>query len=156
MLKIKKFFLVATFIALGGCASAPVVEIKPFDKSASFEGDFDESWSKLVAFLSTNDVSIGTIEKDSGLVTLSGDNLSVALIQEYCDASAPFLWTLTGGKAKGSILMTEDSGFVTATVNVTFDGTIFFPQMGTNPAQYRSNRCNSRGAFETAVLGSIQ
>ena len=153
---LRNYTIIALMVFLGGCASAPVVEIKPFDKSVSFEGDFNQAWSKLVNFLSTNDISIGTIEKESGLVTLSGDNLGSTLITSYCDASAPFMWTLTGGKARGSVLMTEDSGFVTATVNVKFDGTIFFPQMGQSPAQYRTNPCNSRGAFETAVLGSIQ
>jgi|TARA_B110000211_G_scaffold147214_1_gene167706 hypothetical protein len=157
MHRFKNLFLISVLsLFLGACASAPVIEIKPFDKSVSFEGDFDQAWSQLVAFLSTNDISIGTIEKDSGLVTLSGDNLSSALISEYCDASAPFLWTLTGGNGTGSVLMTEDSGFITATVNVRFKGTIFFPQMGQSPPQYRTNPCNSRGAFETAVLGSLQ
>lgn len=156
MRNLNQLILITTVLILGGCAGAPVVEIKPFDKSVSYEADFDESWSKLVAFLSTNDVSIGTIEKESGLITLSGDNLGAALIQQYCDTKAPFMWSLTGGKARGSVLMTEDSGFVTATVNVKFDGTIFFPQMGSSPPQYRTNPCNSRGAFESAVLGSIQ
>ena len=148
--------LVVLFIAvfLGGCASAPVIDIKPFDKSVSFEGDFDESWSKLVAFLSTNDVNIGTIEKDSGLITLSGDNLSAGVITQYCDATATFLMTMTGGTARGSILMTEESGFVTATVNVKFQGTSYSGL--TNPPTYSTRPCNSRGAFEASVLGSLQ
>ncbi|WP_297820484.1 hypothetical protein [uncultured Paraglaciecola sp.] len=146
--------VVLAALMLGGCASAPVVEIKPFDKSVSFEGNYDESWSKLVGFMSTNDISIGTIEKDSGLVTLSGDDLSPELIAEYCDAKAPFLWVLTGGKGSGSVLMTEDSGFITATVNVKFQGTSTYTMA--NPPQYKTAKCNSRGAFESAVLGSLQ
>ena len=146
--------LAAITLMLGACASAPVVEIKPFDKSVSFEGDFDESWSKLVAFLSTNDISIGTIEKDSGLVTLSGDNLSTGVIQLYCDARASFLLTLTGGKAGGSILMVEDDGFITATVNIKFYGPLL--NSLANPPQYTTSPCNSTGAFESAVLGSLQ
>ena len=35
--------VVLAALMLGGCASAPVVEIKPFDKSVSFEGNYDES-----------------------------------------------------------------------------------------------------------------
>jgi hypothetical protein len=146
--------LAAITLMLGACASAPVVDIKPFDKSVSFEGDFDGSWSKLVAFLSTNDISIGTIEKDSGLVTLSGDNLSTSVVQIYCDAQAPFLWTLTGGRAGGSILMVEEDGFVTATVNIKFYGTSMTAM--SNPPQYSTKPCNSTGAFESAVLGSLQ
>ena len=48
----KMFGVIAVIVLLlGGCASAPVVEIKPFDKTVSFEGDFDQAWSKLVNFL---------------------------------------------------------------------------------------------------------
>tara|TARA_B100000780_G_scaffold278495_1_gene252205 strand:- start:1463 stop:1933 length:471 start_codon:yes stop_codon:yes gene_type:complete len=156
MSNIKSYtIIIALMIFLGGCASAPVIEVKPFDKSVSFEGDFDESWARLVNFLSTNDVSIGTIEKDSGLVTLSGDNLSGALVSEYCAATVPFLSTLTGGRANGSVLMTEDSGFITATVNIRFQATTMFPGYN-SPPTYSTTGCASRGAFETAVLGSLQ
>jgi hypothetical protein len=155
MFKLHNVFAALFMVAfLGGCASAPVIDIKPFDKSVSFEGDFDESWSKLVAFLSTNDVNIGTIEKDSGLITLSGDNLSVGIITQYCDATATFLWTMTGGTARGSILMVEDSGFVTATVNVKFQGTS--SSTLSSPPTYSTSPCNSRGVFEASVLGSLQ
>lgn len=143
-------------ILLSGCASTPVVEIEPFDTSVSFEGDFDQSWSKLVAFLSTNDVSIGTIEKDSGLVTLSGDNLSVDLLRSYCDAKAPFMWVLQNGVANGSVLMTEEDGFITATVNIKLRATSMFTDWNTGKTSYTTKPCNSLGAFETAVLNSIQ
>jgi hypothetical protein len=143
-------------ILLSGCVSTPVIEIEPFDTSVSFEGDFDRSWSKLVAFLSTNDVSIGTIEKDSGLITLSGDNLSVSLLREYCDATAPFLWSLQSGGAKGSVLMTADDGFVTATVNIKLTATSMTTDYSTGRVTYSTKPCNSRGVFETAVLNSIE
>ena len=156
-MKITKILMLVIIAFLTGCVTAPVVEIKPFDKSVSFEGDFDESWGKLVRFLSTNDVNIGTIEKDSGLITLSGDNLSAGLIQEYCDAAAPFMWVLSSGLAKGSVLMTNEDGFITATVNVKFNATSSYTDyMGGSGTKYSTTSCNSRGAFETALLGSLQ
>jgi hypothetical protein len=151
MLKIIFATTVASLLA--ACASAPI-EIKPFDKSVTTESDFNESWSKLVQFVSTNDINVGTIERDSGLITLSGDSLSPSLIREYCDATPPFLWTLTGGVAKGSILMVEEDGFVTTTVNARFSGTSYTSI--TNPPQYTTRPCNSRGSFEAAVLGAVQ
>lgn len=151
MLKI--IYVAAVTSLLAACASAPI-EIKPFDKSVTTEADFNESWSKLVQFVSTNSINVGAIERDSGLITLSGDSLSPSLIKEYCDATAPFLWVLTGGVAKGSILMVEEDGFVTTTVNIRFSGTSYTSM--TNPPQYQTRPCNSRGAFETAVLGAVQ
>ena len=103
---------------LAGCVTTPVVEIEPFDTSVSFEGDFGKSWSKLVQFMSTNDINIGTIEKDSGLITLSGDNLSVPILQQYCDATGS-----CNLAPKGSVLMVEDDGFITTTVNVKLTAT---------------------------------
>jgi len=143
---------VAMALIFTACASRPVVEIKPFDTSISFEGSYNEAWSKLIAFLSTNDIGIANLEKASGLIILKGDNLGVQTIQKYCDAQAPFLYTLIYGKASGSIIMTEDSGFVTATVNTKFEST----SRGTGTSPNRTAPCRSSGLFETAVLGSIQ
>ena len=150
---IKIIFTATIASLLAACASAPI-EIKPFDKSVTTEADFNESWSKLVQFVSTNDINVGTIEKDSGLITLSGDSLSPSLVKEYCDTVPPFLWVLSGGVAKGSILMVEEDGFVTTTVNTRFSGTSYTSM--TNPPQYQTRPCNSRGAFEAAVLGAVQ
>ena len=141
---------------LAGCVTTPVVEIEPFDTSVSFEGDFGKSWSKLVQFMSTNDINIGTIEKDSGLITLSGDNLSVPILQQYCDATAPFLSILQSGTAKGSVLMVEDDGFITTTVNVKLTATSMYTDLYTGRTTYSTKPCNSTGVFETALLSSVQ
>ena len=140
---------------LAGCASQPV-EIQPFDKSVTVEKSFDEGWSNLVRFLSTNDVNISTIEKDSGLISLRGENLTGSLIAEYCDTAgaAPFLYSLNSGKATGSVTVVNDDGFATVNANIRFQATYVYGM--SNPPQYTTKDCVSRGAFETALLGSIQ
>ena len=150
---IKRYAILGMFALVAGCASAPVVEIQPFDKSATVEGSYDEVWTNLIRFMSTNDVSIASVEKDSGLIVLTGDSLSKSLIEEYCDAKAPFLWSLTGGTAKGSVIVADDAGFITVTVNAKFQGSMMNSM--SNPPTYSTKPCNSRGAFETAVLGSV-
>lgn len=144
-------FLVSLVAA---CASAPVEEIKPFDKSRTMEASYDEVWTNLIRFMSTNDVSIASVEKDSGLIVLTGDNLTGALMQEYCDAKPAFLAALSGGKASGSVIVNADGDFTTVTVNARFSAT--YVNAMANPPVYSTRPCNSRGAFETAVLGSIQ
>ena len=138
---------------LAGCASAPV-EIMPFDKSRTIEGSYDQVWTNLIRFMSTNDIAIGSVEKESGLIVLTGDDLAPDVIQAYCDATAPFLWVLTGGKARGSVIVNADDDFVTVTVNAKFQGTA--QSTMTNPPTYSTRPCNSRGAFENAVLGSLE
>lgn len=151
---VQKILWMLGIMMLVGCASTPVEEIKPFDKNITVEAAYDDVWSNLIRFMSTNDISIASVEKDSGLIVLTGDNLSASLISEYCDATPPFLWTLTGGKASGSVIVNDDEGFVTVTVNAKFQGTSYTSL--TNPPQYSTKPCNSRGAFEAAVLGSIK
>ena len=141
-------------LLLAGCASTPVVEIQPFDKSVTIETPYDEVWTNLIRFMSTNDISIASVEKDSGLIVLTGDNLSPSLIREYCDAKPPVFWTISGGNAKGSVIVANEDGFTTVTVNAKFQGTYYTSL--TNPPQFSTRGCNSRGAFETAVLGSVQ
>lgn len=150
----RNLFLGMVTIMMVGCATTPVVEIKPFDKNLTVEGSYDAVWTNLIRFMSTNDISIASVEKESGLIVLTGDNLSASLISEYCDATAPFLWTLTGGKASGSVLVNDDEGFVTVTVNAKFHGTLYYAL--SSPPQYSTKPCNSRGAFEAAILGSVQ
>jgi hypothetical protein len=139
---------------VAACASAPVVEIKPFDKSRTLETPYDEVWTNLIRFMSTNAISIASVEKDSGLIVLTGDDLSSSAMKEYCDAKPTFLTSLTGGKASGSVIVNADEDFTTVTVNAKFSATFMNPM--TNPPTYSTRPCNSRGAFETAVLGSIQ
>jgi hypothetical protein len=140
-------------LILTGCASAPPQVIAPFDKTRTHEGSFDDAWRKLVAFVSTNDAEVGTIEKDSGLITLKGDGLSVGLTNTYCDFVPGFLMGHGGGGVKGSILMTDDDGFVTTTVNVKFHG-IVINSLANPPSRFLRS-CNSKGVLETAILNAV-
>lgn len=149
----KNLSILTLVMFLASCASTPVVEIQPFDKSRTVEQPFDAVWTNLIRFMSTNDISIASVEKDSGLIVLTGDNLSPGVITEYCDAKAPLFWYLTGGIAKGSVIVNADDDFTTVTVNTKFSATASTNL--TNPPQFSTKPCNSRGAFETSVLGSI-
>jgi len=66
---------------VASCATTAVV-VEPFDTSKTYMSDFDTQWKKLVRFFSTNQVGIGTIEKDSGIVTVNNQNLSQDLINK--------------------------------------------------------------------------
>ncbi len=149
----KIFFgiLLAVFLTVG-CATT-AVEIKPFDNSITVESSFDDVWTSLIRFMSTNAIGIGSLEKASGLIVLSGDNLDPDLIRQYCDAKPPFMYAMTGGTAGGSVVVAEDEGFVTVTVNTKFQATSMYSMV--NPPTMSTKSCNSTGAFETAVLGSI-
>jgi hypothetical protein len=153
-LKIKKLLILPLVIVLYSCATTETVVVEPFNTSVTYDSDFDETWSKLVRFYSTNQIGIGTLEKDSGIITMNNDKLSVSAIQEYCaDSPVPFLWTPTGGTARGNATLIEEDGFTTATVNVSFSVNSQYCYQGCN---YTSNPCQSNGNFERALLTALE
>ena len=143
----------AVLFIVASCATTAVVVVEPFDTSKTYMSDYDATWTKLIRFMSTNQVSIGTIEKDSGLVTLNGTNLSKDLVLEYC-ASNPVWWpnTTTGGTAQGNITLTETDGFTTANVNVRFNVQGQYCYQGCN---YVDVQCDSNGKFEKSLLDAL-
>ena len=148
--------LAAIFIAFlfTGCATPAKIEIAPFDRSVTVEKPFDEVWSSLIRFLSTNDIAIQTIEKESGLISLRGEGLSAGLIQQYCAAQASMFLGITGGKGTGSITVVNDGDFNTVNANMRFQFTMVNSMA--NPPQYVTRNCESMGKFETALLNSIR
>ncbi len=156
MKKIKKLSLMlslASLVFLVGCATVDEIVIEPFDKSVTVETDFEDVWSTLVRFMSTNDISIQTIEKDSGLIALRGENLSPDVIRQLCDAQAGLFAAINSGGATGSITVVDDDGFITVNVNTRFTATYYNTM--SNPPTYSTRNCNSRGQFEKSVLNSI-
>ena len=143
----------AILFLVASCATTPTVIVEPFDTSKTYMNDFDSTWTKLIKFMSTNQISIGTIEKDSGLFTLNGTNLSKDLVLSYC-AGNPVGWpnTTTGGSAQGNINLTEIDGFVTASVNVRFNVDGQYCYQGCN---YVSYQCDSNGEFEKSLLNAL-
>ena len=66
--KYLKYFAVLFLVT--SCATTSVV-VDPFDSSKTYMSDMDTQWKKLVRFFSTNQIGIGTLEKDSGIITVN-------------------------------------------------------------------------------------
>jgi len=153
MSNIKKILSAVSVLFLAACASAPQVVVEPFDTTATLESSFDDTWAKAVRFLSTNQIGIKTIEKDSGLIVLENTSMSPQLISEYCVVNIPFMSALDSGKASGNLTVVSEGGFTTASVNLSFSATTKFCYEGCN---YTTNRCTSKGRFETQLLDALQ
>jgi hypothetical protein len=148
----KTIALTLTFFIFS-CATTQVI-VEPFDTSKTYMSSYDDSWKKLVRFFSTNQIGIGTLEKDSGIITVNNQNLSQSLTSEYCAVSVPFLWTHTGGQAVGSATLVEDDNFVTANVNIQFSANFSSCDLY-GRCNYQTNPCPSNGTFERALLSSL-
>jgi len=148
-IKIITSVLVLSLLTIG-CASNSVVGNSV--TSESLMTDFDSAWSKVIRFFSTNQISIGTLEKASGIVTIDGQNLSMDVMNKYCDAkpATPFLWTPLYGTASGSVTLVDEGEFVTSNVNVRF--TI----VSAYGAQRVVNGCTSSSVFEDSLLDTLR
>lgn len=62
----KKKLYAAAAILVAGCASAPATY--NFDNSAMIAKSYDDTWSSISRFFTSNNIQIKTIEKDSGLI----------------------------------------------------------------------------------------
>ena len=149
---IKLLMVAPLMLILISCATTDV-EVVPFETSRTYSADFGDTWKKLVRFYSTNQIGIGTLEKDSGIITMNNENISVSAIKDFCaDWPVSFLWTPTSGVARGSATLIEDEGFTTANVNVSFSVRSQYCYQG---CSYTTNLCQSNGSFETSMLNAL-
>lgn len=132
-----------------GCASRNV-EVKPFSNNATYEKDFDETWTKLIRYLSTNQIGIATIEKSSGLIVLKNEYLSPELTGKFCATNAPFMYAPGTGILDGSIIASSKDGFTTVTVNTSFQTRYIYQN------HIIVNACQSLGVFETELLNALK
>ncbi|MCP4598278.1 hypothetical protein [Neptuniibacter sp.] len=138
-----------------GCTANKPKQVATFDTSETFQASKDEVWGKLVRFMSTNQLGISTIEKDSGLLVINNQNVAQNLLSSYCDSGSavPFLWVPVGGKVSGNVTVVEDEGFSTASINISFNQVSEFCYQG---CKYTTKQCQSLGSFEKALLSSLR
>lgn len=150
---IKYASLFSVVFLLISCSTAQV-EVDPFETSRTYLSDYDTQWKKMVRFFSTNTISIGTLEKESGIITVNSMNLNPQTIGEYCLYTVPFLQNLSGGSVTGSATLVEDDEFVTANVNfamnVTFSSCNMYGQ-----CFYTTQACVSNGSLERSLLDAL-
>ena len=154
MNKIRNITILFSIFFLFSCATTQVV-IETFDTSKTYMNSYDESWKKLVRFFSTNQIGIGTLEKDSGIITVNNQNLTSGLVSEYCAVTVPFLYALSGGQAFGSATLVEDGDFITANVNIQFNATFSSCDLY-GRCTYITDSCPSNGSFEKALLTALE
>ena len=144
----KNILSILFILLLTSCAATQVVSNSVV--SESYRQSYDEVWTKVIRGFATNHISIGTLEKDSGIVTLRGDRLSNDLINSYCDADANngFLEVVLYGNVTGSVNVIDEGGFVTVTINTSFSSVH-------NDGYFAPRPCSSTGAFEQSLLDTL-
>ena len=128
------------------CASAPKRYL--FDNSATVKSEFDKSWEAVISYFAKNNISIKTLEKESGIIA--------AEVQAF-----PKGWIDCGKAGFGAELLDPPAGAFNVFVREVSDGTCEIQvnaSFSIEKYDTFSNRsagrvsCNSTGEFEAGLL----
>lgn len=147
--------MLGTGFLLYGCVTMEVSKPEPVrvERSRTFDMDYRTTWFRVVDWFADRDISIGMIEKSSGLITTEG--------RMWADES----WVKCGEyRVRGSVVdRIEYRGSLNITVRpVTIDTTVvtvnFFAEGEVFTESGRSGHllCTSTGVLERWILDFIE
>lgn len=139
--------LTAAGLALAGCATPPAYV--PFDNSTTVSLSKDEVWSNLVEYFATSNISIKTIEKDSGIIYAERMLAGAYEIGSVASCGANFMAPSMGATADLNVFVREQTGGTRITVTTNFR------EMRSNAmanGQMFTAQCNSLGVMEAGIL----
>ncbi|SFS42714.1 hypothetical protein [Brevundimonas viscosa] len=142
-----------TIIGLGalglmaGCATPPAYI--PFDNTATVQLSKDEVWSNLVEYFATSNISIKTIEKDSGIIYAERMLAGPQEISSVASCGSAFLAPAIAATADLNVFVREQAGSTRITVTTQFRET---RSNALAQGQLSVSRCNSLGVLENAIL----
>ena len=147
--------LILSVLLFFGCATAPLTY--NFDSTRTYEAMEGEVWSDLMAFFTTNNIQIRTIERDSGIVYAErlyagGDSLS--LFSQFADCGNYALEIPGPGSASFNVFVNDEiSDQITVSVTTNFTMVWSSSSMWSTTTVVRA--CNSTGWLEGLVLNAI-
>ncbi len=145
------FVAIAAAAALSGCATAPLVH--EVEKTRTIPASKDVVWERAVGFFATNNLSIETIEKDSGIIAAERTvNRPAAgtYMGGWADCGASFLEIPVAQLVDLNVFVRPVGEATSATVNARFTEV---RQMGSSPTTTAT--CNSTGALERMILDAL-
>ncbi len=140
----KKFLAVAAaFAALAACATPP--KQTAFSNSQVFQAGKDAVWSDLLAFFTSNNIQIKTIEKDSGVIYAERARADPSMADCGQDLAVEL-----SRPANLNVFVKEVSDGTQVTVNANFEAVRTFDNRTWNAP------CHSTGLLEKQILSSIK
>ncbi len=143
-----KLIIAAALIAasLSACATAPaVIEI---ENSRTIPQTKDQVWSNLVEYFASSNITIKTIEKDSGIIyaeRMFGRGYSIV---DLADCGADPMAVPASATADLNVFVRERPGGVTTTVNARFHQ----QRVSAWDNSISSVDCSSLGTIERTIL----
>ena len=128
-----------------------------FDSSREFSEGKDMIWGRVMSILTTGDIQIKTLEKDSGVVYAEQLRVHASEMEQFADCGTSGFGTIPTGPGTVSfnifVLESPASG-TTVTVNARFVQPVSVYAVIANVHELRE--CNSKGVLERAMLGSLK
>lgn len=139
----KRIIIACLAAAVSGCASTPPAHI-PIENSRRIALSKDVAWSNLVEHFAAGNITIKTIERDSGIIYAERMFGTVADVATFADCGVPGMSVPISSSVDLNVFVREVEGGVNATVNASFR------------QQRRSTWDNSLSTVECASLGTIE
>lgn len=135
--------------SMGACAT-PAQSFQ-YDNSRSVHADFDETWSRTIQVLASNNLPIKTLEKDSGIIVAENELVTAASMGEAASCPSSAFATPIGGVMNYNVFVKSSApNLTTVTVNTAYRMT--YRDMNGGAI---SQVCNSNGNVERKLLNAI-
>lgn len=148
--------LAALIVNLAGCATFTKSSEHKFDKTAEVNKPFDDAWAGVIRFFSSKNVSIKTIEKNSGLIVSEPFSINILTNADLFDcgkfSSADVIGNQLNGKASFNVFV-EKLGAKKTKITLNT-----FAEINNMPGAYGGvviddkYKCYSTGSFEKMLF----
>ena len=144
--------LILVLMAFNACAPLPRTAPAVIDSSASIDKPFDAVWASLIEYLSSRQIQIKTINKESGFLDTEFMLLPSHVVADYAWTGQRLPSLLHDrGRIKANVFLKKVSDSQTSvTVNS------WVQVFETYPAPGRWFDARSTGLFESRVLNAIK
>lgn len=132
-------------LPLGGCETPPAVH--DVERTRTYAKSKNVVWERLIQHLSSANIPIKTIDRDSGIVYAEPVGVDFT---NYADCGASFPVILSRTAAINVFVKPLRADRTQATVNATFTARRY---AGSLPPSFVS--CTSRGGFEKDILDAL-
>ena len=145
----KMIYAAALAISLSGCASLPTAG--PVERTVQVTKSKDVVWDNLIEFFASKNISIKTIEKDSGIVYAERTTSSAGGLSEWTDCGSSGLDTPVRQGLDLNVFVREIGTASDPKTSVTVNAR--FTEMRRNfwDDSIGSFDCSSRGVLEQLI-----
>lgn len=136
-------------LSLAGCATAPLVV--PVERSVETTKTKDQVWTNLIEFFASNNISIKTIEKDSGIVYAERTFSGTGGMREWADCGANMMAPPIRQTMDLNVFVREAGPSTSPKTNVTVNARFSETRQSAWDNSLANTDCNSLGVLERLI-----